>query len=561
MMEIEYTNGHDANGITTVDPWPLLPEALSHPSFFTYHSKQDPVLGIFVDAATTENTSKLNRLLSSEFLIKNRVSLPSLFARVWTTSSFPAGARATALNRFTLLLAAADSSYDYQGFLPHLIVALCDTSKEVRASASYVISALDNSYRTTTASRTIVIGITDLYVEEEKGLKWLPPSTVHWLVCDILAPKLEECRLDCNYVVNLLASILDAAGKRGKKKLYDPTFRSDNRNPTALMVCLASHVVCSLSNAVQFTLLRILNDPFIEAVPAVKLKAQSLQPLLERFVDIEFATSFFKDKQIDTREFMKLLVDSIGPGSSTVQVTVLLDLVRASSVIAVPACQQLSVVFPTTGQNTQLQIAKLLFSQLETAPIIAKVASATLDSIDLPTGVILSLLDEVKIEVESDGSPARKRQRTESARSSPGTMPEGLAQSTRRLTLLLEVLERQHQEDHFPVLGPLFGILDRLLVAETDTRTSLNYPKQMVLSCLSSIINALPVLKFCSVLTAGFEVHRSEVIQNRYVNNMYPNVDESTSTQQSTTSPRGLGTNRPRINPPPCHANIHPHER
>jgi hypothetical protein len=561
MMEIEYTNGHDENSITTVDPWSLLPEELSHPSFLTCHSEHDPILDIFVDVATTENSLKLNKLLSSEFLNKNAVSLPSLFARVWTTSSYSARTRATALNRFTLLLAAADSSYDYQGFLPHLIVALCDTSKEVRAAATYAISALDADYRAATASRTTVVGITDLYVEEEGSLKWLLPSTAHWLICDALAPKLEECRLDCNYVVNLLASVLNGAGKKGKKDQYDPTFLSDDRNPTALMVCLASHVVCSFSNTVQFTLLRILNDPSIEAAPAVKLRAQSLQLLLERFVDIDFATSFFKDKQIDATEFMKLLVESIAPGSSTIQITILLDLVKASSVLAAPACQQLSVVFPTTGQNTQLQIAKLLFSQLETAPIIAKVASATLDSIDLPTAVILSLLDDVKIEVESDGSPARKRQRTESARSSPATMPEGPAQSTRRLTLLLEVLERQDQEGQFPVVGPLFGILDRLLVAETDTRTSLNYPKQIVLSCLSSIINALPVLKFCSVLIAGFDVNRSKVIQNRYVDNLYPNIDESTSTQQSTTPPRGLSTNRPRTNPPPCHAYIHPHER
>jgi hypothetical protein len=109
----------------------------------------------------------------------------------------------------------------------------------------------------------------------------------------------------------------------------------------------------------------------------------------------------------------------------------------------------------------------------------------------------------VKIEVDSrDNTPARKRQRTDSARtdsarSSPGatgSIPEGLMQSTRRLTLCLEILERQNPEQHVTVIAPLFGILDRLIAVEADTRTSLNYPKQMVLSCLISIVKGLNVL-------------------------------------------------------------------
>jgi len=107
---------------------------------------------------------------------------------------------------------------------------------------------------------------------------------------------------------------------------------------------------------------------------------------------------------------------------------------------------------------------------------------------------MLSLLDDVKIQADSrDNSPARKRQRTESARSSPGINPESFTQSTRSLTLFLEVLERQNPEKHVPIVAPLFGTLDRLISIEGDTRTTLNYPKQMVLSCLISIVKGLQV--------------------------------------------------------------------
>jgi hypothetical protein len=132
------------------------------------------------------------------------------------------------------------------------------------------------------------------------------------------------------------------------------------------------------------------------------------------------------------------------------------------------------------------------------------VASSTLASSALPTSIILSIFDDVKLEVDSrDSSPARKRQRTDSARSSPGVIPEGLMQSTRRLTLCLEVLERQNPEQHVPVIAPLFGILDRLIAVETDTRTSLNYPKQMVLSCLISTVRGLNVFPSLMTLSTG----------------------------------------------------------
>ena len=108
-------------------------------------------------------------------------------------------------------------------------------------------------------------------------------------------------------------------------------------------------------------------------------------------------------------------------------------------------------------------------------------------------------MEDIKVDVEvTDISPARKRQRTDSARSSPGTVPESLLQSTRRLTMLLEVFEKQNPEKHLPVIAPLFALLDRLITVETDTRSSLNYPKQMVLSCLISIVKGLKVF-FCFV--------------------------------------------------------------
>jgi len=277
------------------------------------------------------------------------------------------------------------------------------------------------------------------------------------------------------------------------------------------MVFLASHVVCSGTSSLQYFLLRILNDPSVNNLPAIKLKAQSLEPLLVRAKDADFViTMINQEKQIDSAEFKDLLVQIVGPGSSAAQIVILLDLVQTLGPLASPSCYQLSIVFPATGQPTQIRIAKTLMSRLENGPPgLAKTAATALDSIDLPPPVLLSLLEDVKIEVDSRGSsPARKRQRTDSARSSPGTISESLVQSTRRLTLFLEVLERQHSQ-HIEIIPPLFDILDRLMTVENDTRTALSYPKQMVLSCLLSIVRAL---KNTSATTITGEMFRVDTL-------------------------------------------------
>ena len=259
------------------------------------------------------------------------------------------------------------------------------------------------------------------------------------------------------------------------------------------MVFFASHVVCSGASSLQYCLLRILNYPSISNLPAIKLKAQSLEPLLVRAKDTGFVTAMLnQEKQVDSTEFKDLLVKIVGPGSSAAQINLLLDLVQTLGPLASSACQQLSGIFPATGQTTQIRIAKALMSRLENGPTgLVRTAAMTIDSIDLPFAVLQSLLEDVKIEVDSrDSSPARKRQRTDSARSSPGTMSEGLIQATRRLTLFLEVLERQRSQPA-EIISPLFDILDRLMAVENDTRTTLNYAKQMVLSCLLSIVRGL----------------------------------------------------------------------
>ena len=488
MDEIDYAKPEEPES----DPWSSLPTELSNVSFFTISPEHKSIVDTFANTAKSVSEMKLDNLLSSKLLSQSPVSIPSFYARVWTSPSYSARARTIALDHFTQHLKEKSATSDFQGFIPHVIVALCDSSKEVRDAGAGALTALHETYPTT--SKVTVVGLADLYPEESAGLKWLSTAEVKWLLGNVILPKLAECQLDRNYLRRLLGGVLNGAGKKGKKEQYFLTFSlADYRNPTAAMVCLASHVVCSGMSSLQFCLLRILNDPSVNAPAAIKLKAQSLEPLLLRTKDSSFLSAILnQENQIDSAEFKEQLVQIVGPGSSAAQITVLLDLVHTVGSLASAACRQLSLIFSTTGQATQIRIAKTLMTRLENGPSgLAKTAATTLDSIDLPPPILLSLLEDIKIEVDSrDSSPARKRQRTDSARSSPGTMPEGLIQSTRRLTIFLEVLERQHSR-HTEIVLPLFDILDRLMAIENDTRTTLNYPKQMVLSCLLSIVRGL----------------------------------------------------------------------
>jgi len=138
------------------------------------------------------------------------------------------------------------------------------------------------------------------------------------------------------------------------------------------MVFLASHVVCSGMSSLQYPLLKILNNSGIESPAAVKLKAQSLEPILEQCKDPDFTANLLnQEKQVDESDFKQMLVEIVGRGSSTSQIAVLLELVRLQGPLSTNACQQLSVVFPSVGESTQLQIAKLLMNQIESgSPVL-----------------------------------------------------------------------------------------------------------------------------------------------------------------------------------------------
>lgn len=140
------------------------------------------------------------------------------------------------------------------------------------------------------------------------------------------------------------------------------------------MVFLASHVVCSGLSSLQYSLLQLLNDATIENPNSIKLKAQSLQLLLERCKDTASLTALLsQDNQIDPTYFKMLLVEIVGPGSSSSQISILLDLVRSHGPLAICACRQLSIVFPAAGEGTRLQIAKLLVNQLEDASSVGSI--------------------------------------------------------------------------------------------------------------------------------------------------------------------------------------------
>jgi len=159
---------------------------------------------------------------------------------------------------------------------------------------------------------------------------------------------------------------------RRARKTSKLSLRSaNNSNPTSVMVFLSSHVVCSGSSALQFPLLQILNES-IGAPAALKLKSQSLTPLLERCRDGDYIRALLKqDPQIDTAEFTKRLMEIVTPGSSSAQVNILLDLVSLHGPVSAAACQQLAVIFPTAGQSLQLHIAQSLVNQLESGPQVS----------------------------------------------------------------------------------------------------------------------------------------------------------------------------------------------
>jgi hypothetical protein len=369
MKDVESTDSGPTNAV--VDLWSTLPEELSNPSFFVSTPESTLILNLFQEVVISSNLIQQEKLLSSPLVTKSPITLPSLLARVWLTASYPLQVRQFALNHFRTYLSSAPVSHDFQGFIPHLIAALSDSSDSIRAAAASAVNVLHNRYLNT-STKTTPIGLSDMYPEDEGsgGLKWLSTAEAKWFIAEMLVEKLPECEIDGNFVVRLVGGLLNGAGKKGKKEQYVPEFLDwiNCSNPTAVMVFLASHIVYSGLSYLQYSLLRILNDYTIETAAAMKLKAQSLEPLLIRCKETQYVSAMLsQERGIDGTEFKKMLVQTVGPGSSAAQITLLLDLVRSQGPLSSFACQHLAIVFTSTNQPTQLQIAKLLLNQLETA--------------------------------------------------------------------------------------------------------------------------------------------------------------------------------------------------
>jgi hypothetical protein len=104
----------------------------------------------------------------------------------------------------------------------------------------------------------------------------------------------------------------------------------------------------------------------VQTSAAIKLKAQSMAPILERCKEGEFVDLLLgQEPHIDAEEFKKRLVESVSPGSPSAQINTLLDLVAQHGHLASVACRQLAVVFQAAGEVVQLHIVQLLLSQLE----------------------------------------------------------------------------------------------------------------------------------------------------------------------------------------------------
>jgi HEAT repeat len=226
MTGIEYPDRTDVDVTEAINPWSSLPEELSNPSFFISNTDHGVILDFFVSAVRSGNVDNLEKLLSSPLLSISPLTLPSLLARIWTTVSYSIRTRTTALTKFNQLLSIAEPTFDFQGFIPHLIASLSDSSPEVRDATATAVTALHPNYSSPANKRT-VLGLTDLYPEvyiEGTELKWLAIPEAKWLIGDILLPKLPECRLDSGFVVRLIGGILNNAGKKGKKEQFFTCF-------------------------------------------------------------------------------------------------------------------------------------------------------------------------------------------------------------------------------------------------------------------------------------------------------------------------------------------------
>ncbi|KAG5519792.1 hypothetical protein PMAC_000065 [Pneumocystis sp. 'macacae'] len=370
----------------------------------------------------------------------------------------------TALKQYQMLITnEQEKNIDYQFFIPYLLISLNNKSINVRKITSEIIHLLAHKVEELPDTESIIYGFSDnIYGNKSSKLNWLSKKNQKKLLIETLIPNMEECIFDNNYIYKIFNDFFELNDKK-----ENTSFK------LSILEFICSHVISCPFEDVWFRLLKIINNSSKESI----LKTKLLLPILNNYQKLNIQG---KNKSLIIKELFKIVVKGEnGPGTK-----LMLEIIKSNHIeFAIEACQRLSELWKHIKHNIMFDICKTFIdvSEDRNKPI-SSIIYKTLNNFEIPVEVFLSLFSSLNLKKlllslltkqQKDINPSNEK----------------IEKELQYITVFLELLEKNNPETKPQLISPLFTSLNFLITLETNTRISMAYPEQMILTCLQKIIN------------------------------------------------------------------------
>lgn len=495
-----------------------LPESVEGDSFLSLHPPTvlERLSHAFLISigARTDFTSVFSKPLFAERPVDNALAV-SLFVRIWTSSRYPALARATAIMHTAAIVRGTRQKVDFQALIPHILVALADPAQSVRREATAAVIILTNSYKALVGDprkarkkrktggigdeATKYWGIDTIYGKgkETEAVKWLEPGEALKVLEEVVGRRLEECVLDANVVGRALEEALSSSTFASTEKAG---LKSSMK--TSVIAFLGSHAVNVPGLLVKQRLLLMLNR--IEK--ATTSRTIFLLPALVDWVAVsDYTTRVAQcaEERIDIAALEKQLIGVVSEGSSSA--TILVDVIGKDfgDSLRAAAAARIVKIWDTLEEDIKISSAESLL-EIALHGEDSGEAAQVLRDVTLPTDVFDIFFEKLGSQLKAalPGGAAvanNKRQRTSAGVTAQAGNGEDQAVALRRVTVVSELLEGQGAEKHPSLLRSLFGVLADVGNVEY---AGIAYLHGVLLSCMAAIIKGYKVFKSTWSLTA-----------------------------------------------------------
>ncbi|KAK9240970.1 hypothetical protein V1525DRAFT_368809 [Lipomyces kononenkoae] len=410
----------------------------------------------------------------------------SFLLRMWT-GSYPVLARVAALQFFSTLVQNMSETVDLQATIIYLLVALTDLSEKVRRAAAECFAILSIRYDNPAKSPQIW-GLESFYGTgaETDQLKWLGYKDLRVLLKEHISSRMEEAVLDRDYIKTLIGNLVDfsvaLSSERRKKEIG---FK------TSALAFLCSHITGSPFFRIKYSILSM-----VVSAKKTPISLYSLcTPLLGTWIKRRnsFLESMAREKipsSVFERTIMKVVSGNDQNGAKFLEDSIRTDAPGLSDA----AGERVAEIFDNWKFDTQLSIVRTLM-ELALDNNVQFAAQEILNKTSLSTEILSAILNDSKLSTQDVDEPQQLSKRRRRSATSQQQHVDAVLQCShatlKRLTLTLELLERNQPQKHVPLLKQLFTILGELLLLKTDSSLPVQYTQQVLVDCMLPIIKAM----------------------------------------------------------------------